>query len=286
MVTDLVNRQAELLEKVIIEGDLEKLSSAERMEYYEKVCDSLGLNPLTRPFDYIKLSGKLTLYAKKDATEQLAKMHHVSIKLQSGRSIEGGYLVQATASTEYRSVDATGAVPTESLKGESKAVLRLVGLGWLDETEVAAVPDAVQVVVDPATGEIVPPASAPSSTGEQAAGPTGASQEALHALNEARKQAGMSADEMVAMSTNRFGVGPRDLNSQHLEELTAMVGQSGDEAYAESAYLPRSAMKARMRAMPPGLMMTATLNIRPIIQGATATPHHTNGDGGESDASA
>ena len=243
MVTDLANRQVELLEKVIIEGDLEKLSATERMEYYEKVCDSLGLNPLTRPFDYIKLSGKLTLYAKKDATEQLAKMHHVSIKLQPGRSIEGVYLVQATASTEYRSVDATGAVPIESLKGEAKAnalmkaetkacrraVLRLVGLGWLDETEVAAVPDAVPVVVDPVTGEIVSPALAPSSTGEQAAGPSGAFQEALQALNEARKQFGMNADELVAMSTNRFGVGPRGLNAQQLDELTAMVGQSGEE---------------------------------------------------------
>ena len=233
----------ELLEKVVIEGDLEKLSAAERMEYYEKVCDSLGLNPLTRPFDYIRLSGKLTLYAKKDATEQLAKMHHVSIKLQAGRSIEGVYLVQATASTENRSVDATGAVPIESLKGEAKAnalmkaetkacrraVLRLVGLGWLDETEVTAVPDAVPVMVDPATGEIAPPALAPPAAGEQPAGPTGASQEALHALNEARKQFGMNADELVAMSTNRFGVGPRDLNAQQLEELTAMVGQSGEE---------------------------------------------------------
>ena len=233
----------ELLEKVVIEGDLEKLSAAERMEYYEKVCDSLGLNPLTRPFDYIRLSGKLTLYAKKDATEQLAKMHHVSIKLQPGRSIEGVYLVQATASTENRSVDATGAVPIESLKGEAKAnalmkaetkacrraVLRLVGLGWLDETEVTAVPDAVPVMVDPVTGEIVPPASAPPATGEQSSGPTGAPQESLVLLNEARKQAGMNADELVAMSTNHYGVGPRDLNAQQLEELTVMVGQSGEE---------------------------------------------------------
>ena len=241
MVNELATNQAGLLEKVLIEGDLEKLSAAERMEYYEKVCDSLGLNPLTRPFDYIRLSGKLTLYAKKDATEQLAKMHHVSIKLQAGRSIEGVYLVQATASTENRSVDATGAVPIESLKGEAKAnalmkaetkacrraVLRLVGLGWLDETEVTAVPDAVPVMVDPATGEIVPPPM--PAAGEQPSGPTGAPQESLVLLNESRKQAGMSADELVAMSTNHYGVGPRGLNAQQLEELTAMVGQSGEE---------------------------------------------------------
>ena len=83
--------------------------------------------------------------------------------------------------------------------------------------------------IDPTTGEIVPPALAPSSTGEQAAGPSGAFQEALQALNEAREQAGMNADELVSMSTNRFGVGPRGLNAQQLDELTAMVGQSGEE---------------------------------------------------------
>ena len=243
MTTELAKSQATLLEKVVIEGDLEKLSPAERLHYYSKVCESLGLNPLTQPFAYIKLSGKLRLYATKDATEQLARQHGISLRLDDGRVLDGIYVVRATASASERSADATGAVPIENLKGESKAnalmkaetkasrraVLRLVGLGWLDETEVTAVPDAVPVVVDPATGEIVPPASAPPSTGEQSSGPTGAFQEALHALNKARKQAGMSADELVAMSTNHYGVGPRDLNAQQLEELTVMVGQSGKE---------------------------------------------------------
>ena len=235
---------AAVLEKVIVEGDLEKLTPVERIDYYRSVCDSLGLNPLTQPFAYIKLSGKLRLYATKDATEQLADKHGISLRLDDGRVLDGIYVVRATASTSERSADATGAVPIENLKGESKAnalmkaetkasrraVLRLVGLGWLDETEVAAVPDAVPVVVDPATGEIVPPASAPPSTGEQPSGPTWASQEALMLLNEARKQVGMSADELVTMSTNRFGVGPRDLNAQQLEELTVMVGRTAEEA--------------------------------------------------------
>ena len=243
MTTELAKSQAMLLEKVVIEGDLEKLSPAERLHYYSKVCESLGLNPLTQPFAYIKLSGKLRLYATKDATEQLARQHGISLRLDDGQVLDGIYVVRATASASERSADATGAVPIENLKGESeanalmkaetkasrRAVLRLVGLGWLDETEVTAVPDAVPVVVDPATGEIVPPASAPPSTGEQSSGPTGAFQEALHALNKARKQAGMSADELVAMSTNHYGVGPRDLNAQQLEELTVMVGQSGEE---------------------------------------------------------
>ena len=183
MTTELAKSQATLLEKVVIEGDLEKLSPAERLHYYSKVCESLGLNPLTQPFAYIKLSGKLRLYATKDATEQLARQHGISLRLDDGRVLDGIYVVRATASASERSADATGAVPIENLKGEFKAnalmkaetkasrraVLRLVGLGWLDETEVAAVPDAVPVVVDPATGEIME-AMGSASNGDAEAG--------------------------------------------------------------------------------------------------------------------
>ena len=168
MTTELAKSQATLLEKVVIEGDLEKLSPAERLHYYSKVCESLGLNPLTRPFEYIKLQGRMTLYAKKDATEQLAALHSISIELSDGRTIDGVYVIKATAAKEGRSADATGAVPIENLKGEAKAnalmkaetkasrraVLRLVGLGWLDETEVDSVPGSTHVTVDQTTGEI------------------------------------------------------------------------------------------------------------------------------------
>ncbi len=168
MTTELANSQATLLEKVVIQGDLEKLSPAERLHYYSQVCESLGLNPLTQPFAYIKLSGKLRLYATKDATEQLARQHGISLRLDDGRVLDGIYVVRATASASERSADATGAVHIEALKGEAKAnalmkaetkasrraVLRLVGLGWLDETEVDSVPGSTHVTVDQTTGEI------------------------------------------------------------------------------------------------------------------------------------
>ena len=60
-----------IVERVVMLGDLSKLTADERMEYYRQVCASMGLNPLTRPFDYIDLHGKLTLYAKRDAADQL-----------------------------------------------------------------------------------------------------------------------------------------------------------------------------------------------------------------------
>ena len=70
---------AQLAESVLLGGDLSKLTPAQRVNYYQRVCTSLGLNPLTKPFDYINLNGKLTLYAKKDAADQLRKINGESI---------------------------------------------------------------------------------------------------------------------------------------------------------------------------------------------------------------
>ena len=176
---------AALLEKVVIDGDLSKLSPAERMSYYNRVCDSLGLNPLTKPFQYLRLSGKLVLYAAKDCTEQLSRIHKISISLREGKVINDVFVVQATAkgtydvsAADWRSVDATGIVAINGLKGEAlanammkaetkasrRAVLRFWGLGWLDETEVETIPGSVVENVDPETGEIaLPPAPKASS---------------------------------------------------------------------------------------------------------------------------
>jgi hypothetical protein len=39
----------DVMEKVVIGGDLSELNAAQRAEYYTAVCRSLGLNPLTKP---------------------------------------------------------------------------------------------------------------------------------------------------------------------------------------------------------------------------------------------
>lgn len=171
-MTEIVKRDDGygVVEQVVINGDLSKLDAAGRVQYYRRVCDSLGLNPYTRPFDYITLNGKLTLYAKKDATEQLRKIHGISITALDGQVIEGLYIVSATAQARDGRIDqAKGAVSIEGLKGENKAnaimkaetkakrrvTLSIVGLGWTDETEVESIPGAQPVAVDMDTGEIV-----------------------------------------------------------------------------------------------------------------------------------
>lgn len=171
----LANRPAaDVLEKVVVGGDLKDLNPAERVLYYRRVCESVGLNPLTRPFEYITLNGKLTLYARKDATDQMRASRGISITKLEREVVTGVYVVTAYAQTDGRADSSIGAVAIEGLKGDALAnammkaetkakrrvTLSIGGLGMLDETEVETVPNARTVLVAE-TGEIVePPSSA------------------------------------------------------------------------------------------------------------------------------
>lgn len=179
-------------ERVLALGDLAKLTSGERVQYYDALCRSLGLNPLTRPFDYLSLNGKLQLYAKKDCTEQLRRLYRVSLVLQPPQIADGLVIVRANATLPNGRVDEDlGAVPLDAnTKGESRAnaimkattkakrrtTLSICGLGMLDDSEVDSVSGARRVRIDPHTGEVlghrpeqpakdIPPAPDPASEG-------------------------------------------------------------------------------------------------------------------------
>ncbi|HEU5086059.1 MAG TPA: hypothetical protein VFT99_01395, partial [Roseiflexaceae bacterium] len=183
MATDLAttNGAAGLAEQAAVVGDLSKLSPDQRMRYYGEVCHSLKLNPLTRPFEYIVLNGKLTLYARRDATDQLRKIHGVSIQIVSRERLEDVYVVTARATTsDGRCDESIGAVPLTNLRGEALAnaymkaetkakrrvTLSIVGLGMLDETEVGSIADARPAQVNYDTGEIVD-MPAPTANGDR-----------------------------------------------------------------------------------------------------------------------
>jgi hypothetical protein len=159
-----------ILESVVIGGDLSKLSPEQRVMYYKQVCESIGLNPLTRPFDYITLNGKLTLYARKDATDQLRKIHGVSIDDVDITENPTHFIVKVKGhdSTGRSDVEIGVVAKTDMqgnignaqmkavTKGKRRLTLSLCGLGMLDETEVETIPDARPVRVDDA-GEIEQP---------------------------------------------------------------------------------------------------------------------------------
>jgi len=156
-LSDLAVRRdgGDIIEAVITKGDLSKLTPIEKTAYYNEVCRSVGLNPFTRPFEYISLSGKLTLYARREATDQLRKLNGISLEVIS-REVVGDILtvhVRARDKTgrtdeDYGAVSISGlrgeALANATLKGITKAkrrvTLSISGLGFLDESEVEGTP--------------------------------------------------------------------------------------------------------------------------------------------------
>lgn len=160
------------IERALISGDLADLKPAERAQYYNSVCESLGLNALTNPFQYIVLNNKLTLYATRGATDQLRSKRGVSIQIVSRERLEGDlYVVTARATLpDGRCDESTAAVSLMGrkkdfktgqyveakmvgdelsnclMKCETKAkrrvTLSICGLGMLDESEVETIPGA------------------------------------------------------------------------------------------------------------------------------------------------
>lgn len=175
-MTDLpaTRNTGDALERVIAGGDLAALTPEQRTSYYHAVCESLGLNPLTRPFEYIRLQGKLTLYARRDATDQLRKAQGISVEIKGRAKVDDLYVVTASArDREGRADESIGAVSVIGLSGEALAnalmkaetkakrrvTLSICGLGWVDETEVESIPNAQPVAVTEA-GIIEPPVQA------------------------------------------------------------------------------------------------------------------------------
>jgi len=152
---------ADVAAAVFLRGDLVKLSPEDLVKHYFAVCDSIGLNRLTKPFEYITLNGKLTLYATRNCTDQLRKIYGISIKILDRRMQDDMLVVhaEATIKANGRQDEDFGVVPLyPSIKGEQRSnqimkcitkakrrvTLSICGLSFLDETEVESIPDAAK----------------------------------------------------------------------------------------------------------------------------------------------
>lgn len=217
--------QSVLLEQALVDGDLAQLTPAQRLEYYRLVCESLGLNPLTRPFDYLKLSGRLVLYATRTATDQLRSNRGISVEI-TGREMlpeAGLYVVTARATDrDGRTDEAVGAVSIAGLRGEPlanalmkaetkakrRATLSLAGLGWMDETEAGDVPGARPAAVDRETGELLEERNQPAD--DQVV----IDRDAWQTLAAALKDNGLTKADLLAFLRAEVGETPLGATAQ------------------------------------------------------------------------
>jgi hypothetical protein len=163
----------EAVHHAVILGDLSRCTKRMLIEYHGEVCQSLGLNPLTKPFDYLMLGKegerKLVLYANKNCTDQLRALHGISVTIAEEREQGGLYFVKARAEfPNGKSDEDYGVVPipewmrTEKnggalantymrcvTKAKRRVTLSICGLGGImDETELDTVPADEKQLVD------------------------------------------------------------------------------------------------------------------------------------------
>jgi hypothetical protein len=157
---------AAVVESLVLNADLSKLTPAQKVEYVRYRCSALGLDPAAKPFELLNLSGKQVLYATAACTQQLCESRKLSVALVGHEMVSDVIVVTAKVSDKERSTENVGAVSVGAIKGDAlanalmkartKAIRRTVlahcGLGMLDETETETIPNAVKVEIPPVVG--------------------------------------------------------------------------------------------------------------------------------------
>lgn len=154
---------AEIISNLVLHGNIGQMSAVDKVKYYQGLCRSLGLNPLTQPFQIITLQGKEVLYATKTATEQLRKIYGVSVeKIEQQFKNDIAITTVSVKDSTGRTDGATGAVNIAGMKGDMlanaimksetkakrRATLSICGLGMLDETEIETIPGATTKMIN------------------------------------------------------------------------------------------------------------------------------------------
>lgn len=137
--------------EVLVTGNLKNLSASQKVEYYNAVCSSLGLNPLTKPFAYFEVQGREVLGINKGGCEQLRKLYSISVvELNSSQSGDLYTVTCKVATPDGRTDQGTGAVDLKGLTGKAlsnaimtcetkaknRATQSICSLGMLDYTEI------------------------------------------------------------------------------------------------------------------------------------------------------
>jgi hypothetical protein len=186
--------QKSLYESLALRGDISQLTAYEKTLYMQRLCESLGLNPLTQPFVPLLLKNKNPktdkweekeiLYATRGCTDQLTNTHRLTREIVKTDRVEDVYIATCKASgPDGRFEISTGAVSIAGLKGNDlanalmkaetkakrRATLSYCGLGFLDESEIETIPrDRVEFVQPATKGQLVDAARSDAATDRKA----------------------------------------------------------------------------------------------------------------------
>lgn len=151
---ELAAQAQEAINALVIKGDTSKLTLEQKTQYYNAVCCTVGLNPATRPFQFLTFQGKEVLYPDKSCAEQLRSLKGISLSGPKFTFQGALIIVEVTATmrngrtdTDFGIVDTTTNLNKGLSKGDAmlKAVTKakrrvtfsICGLGFLNEVSEA-----------------------------------------------------------------------------------------------------------------------------------------------------
>lgn len=159
------SRDGGALEGGIINGDLSGLTASQRQRRYRECCEAAGLDPRSRPLEYLRLDNRLMLYAKASAADQLISNRKLTVEIVDRRLDPGLGIFEVRCRVkfpdgqhveDFAALDVGGqqeerlcqSLMKTITRAKRRAVLSACGLAMLDESELASIPDAVRVDPD------------------------------------------------------------------------------------------------------------------------------------------
>lgn len=156
-------KKADALISFLFYGDIGKLTQQERVNYIVALCERLGLDPASKPFDLIETQApgggkRLIVYANKACAAQLQKrdklnveeiyagplplgndtfnneVYMVRVKVV-GQDNRFTYEVGVSSILNKRGDDLANAIMKAHTKAHRRAILKHCGLGFTDESE-------------------------------------------------------------------------------------------------------------------------------------------------------
>lgn len=113
----------ETIEKAL-GGDLSPLSPSQRSQYYLARCASMGLDPASKPLDWITFQGKLACYPNVGAAAQLADKRNIQVDLGEIRREDGMLVCRGRGKTPSgRVAERTAYLDVGNAKGQDLANL-------------------------------------------------------------------------------------------------------------------------------------------------------------------
>lgn len=178
------NLDADGLLKVLT-GNTKNLNAEQRVSLVQGICEATGLDYRLSPFEFITFQGKEVLYARKNAADQLVRIHGIKLSIVGQETVDGIRVVTCAADAkDGRHTEDVGAVSVKGIAGDALAnammkavtkakrrtVLSICGLSMLDESELETIPGAhlaaapapVEVRRVPEVVKDPPPASEPA----------------------------------------------------------------------------------------------------------------------------